>query len=91
MAGEGVPDLTLSLGDINLQDLQGTPDEIAQQIIAPLMGQLSANAASALLEATADMITDGIQGVTEELGEGLEDVGDALEDSLEGLGDLFGN
>jgi hypothetical protein len=91
MAGEGVPDLTLSLGDINLQGLEGTPDEIASQIMAPLMRQISANAASALLEATADMITDGIQGATEGIGEGLNDVGEALGDSLEGLGDLFGN
>jgi len=29
MASEGVPDLTINLGDINLQNLQGTPDEIA--------------------------------------------------------------
>ncbi len=49
MAGEGVPDLTINLGDINLQNLQGTPDEISSKIMASLMRQISANAASALL------------------------------------------
>lgn len=95
MAGEGVPDLTLSLGDISLQNLQGTPEEIASQIMAPLMQQISANAASALLQATADMLTDSLQGateslygITEGLGDSLDGVGDALE---EGLGNLFGN
>jgi hypothetical protein len=95
MAGEGVPDLTLSLGDINLQSLQGTPNEIASQIMEPLMQQISANAASALLQATADMLTDSLQGateglddITEGLGDSLDGVGDALE---EGLGNLFGD
>jgi hypothetical protein len=95
MAGEGDPDLTINLGDINLQNMQGTPDEIALQIMTPLMRQISANAASALLQATADMLSDGLQGSTENLdnlieglGDGLNDVGDALQ---EGLGNLFGN
>ena len=95
MAGEGVPDLSINLGDINLQNLQGTPDEIASQIMGPLTRQISANAASALLEATASLITDSLEGAVESLdnigdslGEGLNNVGDALE---EGLGNLFGN
>lgn len=95
MAGEGVPDITINLGNINLQNLQGTPDEIALQIMTPLMRQISTSAASALLQATADMLSDGLQGATENLdnlGEGLSDsindAGDALE---ERLGNLFGN
>ena len=84
MAGEGVPDLSINLGDINLQNLEGTPDEIASQIMGPVTRQISANAAGALLEATATMITDGLESVVD----GLNGVGDALE---EGLGNLFGN
>lgn len=88
MAGEGVPDLTINLGDISLESIQGTPEEIASQIMGPVTRQISVNAAGALLEATADMITDSVEGVVEGLGDGLEGVGDALE---EGLGNLFGN
>lgn len=88
MAGEGVPDLTINLGDINLQNLQGSPKEIASQIMGPVTRQISANAAGALLEATATMITDGLEGAVEGIGDGIEGVGDALE---EGLGNLFGN
>ncbi len=99
VAGEGLPDLTFDLGDIYLQELQGSPDEIASQIIAPLMTQVSSSAASALLTATTELLTDGLEGATESLEnlggtleegleEGLNDVGDALE---EGLGNLFGN
>ncbi|MDG2091271.1 MAG: hypothetical protein P8J61_09305 [Gammaproteobacteria bacterium] len=84
MAGAGVPDLSINLGDINLQNLQGTPDEIASQIMGPVTRQISVNAAGALLEATATMITDGLESAVD----GLNGVGDALE---EGLGNLFGN
>lgn len=88
MAGEGIPDLTLNLGDISLQNLQGTPEEIASEIMGPVTRQISVNAAGALLEATAGMITDSVEGVVEGIGDGIEGVGDALE---EGLGNLFGN
>lgn len=39
MAGEGVPDLSINLGDIKLQNLQGTPDEIASQLMGPLINE----------------------------------------------------
>jgi hypothetical protein len=101
-AGEGIPDLNLNLGDISLQNLSGTPSEIAEQVMGPVTRQVSANAASALLEATATMITEGLQDATEnlsnmgsEIGEGLSEsvgeVGDTLEEGLQGLGNLFGN
>ncbi|MGA1741637.1 MAG: hypothetical protein ACO4AC_05660 [Pseudohongiellaceae bacterium] len=101
MEGDDIPDLNINLGDISLQNLAGTPDEIAAQIMGPVTRQISANAASALLEATAAMITQGLEGATEnlsnigELGEGLsegiDDVGNAVEEGLQGLGNLFGN
>jgi hypothetical protein len=101
MEGDDIPDLNINLGDISLQNLAGTPDEIAAQIMGPVTRQISANAASALLEATAAMITEGLEGATEnlsnigELGEGLsegiDDVGNAVEEGLQGLGNLFGN
>lgn len=102
MEGDGIPDLNINLGDISLQNLEGTPEEIAGQIMGPVTRQISSNAASALLEATATMLNEGLESATEnlsnmgsELGEGLSEgvdgVGNAVEEGLQGLGNLFGN
>ncbi|MES2624757.1 MAG: hypothetical protein V4628_05735 [Pseudomonadota bacterium] len=80
----------VSLGDIRLRNLSGTPDEIANQVMEPLLTQLSSNAARVLLSARAgDLRDDVLQRVDESLeaaGETLRETGATIR---EGLGDLF--
>lgn len=87
--------LNVNLGTINLQNLEGTPDSIAQQIVRPLMAQLAGNAALALVQATAELLTDNLQ---QKAGESLEQLEDNLRDAVddvigedirEGLGNLL--
>ena len=92
----------VSLGDIDLQNLSGTPAEITQQILTPVMGQLARNAGQAFLNLASDLFTGGAEqlGETVEQGrqqvedivdEGRHQVEDISEDLREGLGNLFGN
>ncbi len=93
--------LDVNLGDIALMNLMGTPDEIAEQIMGPVTTQLSSAAASVVVQAVADLLTDGIGALGDQLGnvggeleevgsELLDSVGDATEGLREGLGNLFG-
>lgn len=80
----------VSLGDIILLDLSGTPDQIAQQIMGPVMAQLSNNAARALLSKRAGNLRDD---VLEQVDASLEAAGETLRETganiREGLGNLF--
>ena len=75
----------VGLGDIRLRNLSGTPEEIANQIMSPLIAQLSTNAALALLSMRAGDLRDD---VLEQVDAGLEAAGETLR---EGLGNLFGD
>jgi hypothetical protein len=80
----------VELGDIALRDLRGTPTQIADQIMQPLISQLSANAGRALLSARAGDLGDE---VLERVDAGLEAAGEALRETgatiREGLGNIF--
>jgi len=86
----------VSLGDINLSGLEGSPDELANQIMAPVLSQIGAVAAQSLLQATTDLLGSSVEGVGEQLDDAADQVEDALDDVseqaneiLEGVGNLF--
>lgn len=66
----------VSLGDIHLQNLQGTPQELARQILRPVMAQLARNAALSLLSVSAGEL--GAQ-ILQHASEELEAVGEAID------------
>ncbi len=82
----------IALGDIVLSDLAGTPAEISQQILTPLMSQIASNAGSAFLNMSQELLGDQL----ENLGDLGNQVGEKLDETVgesvrEGLGNLFGN
>ncbi|MEX2366687.1 MAG: hypothetical protein WD601_08785 [Pseudohongiellaceae bacterium] len=92
----------VNLGTVRLENLAGTPAGIAEQIMAPLIAQLSRTAASALVAAVQDIVgenaANAARQLQEEAGNRLEQVEDQANESLnealgeevrEGLGDLF--
>jgi hypothetical protein len=78
--------LEVNLGDISLENLEGSPDEIASQIMGPVISQISANAAGALLSAIANVDLEGLgEAAIEQVGEGLEQLEDTANDVLDGV------
>jgi hypothetical protein len=85
------------LGDIHLQNLRGTPDTMAQQLMTPVMDQLSQNAGNALLAATTNLLKEDAQSLGSQLkdraAQGLHSAGDAISSGVksarEGLSNLF--
>ena len=90
--------VSVPLGDINLQDMQGTPTEIAQQIARPLITQLSRNAASALLSASAELLSESAserageaaRQLQEEAGSQLEELGEGVNERVNEAGQELG-
>ena len=60
-------DVQVTLGDIHLRDLEGTPTEIATQVMRPLVNQLSNRASEALLGALAEYGREDIDAAVEDL------------------------
>lgn len=92
----------VGLGDISLENLSGTPTEIAEQIMRPVIEQLSRNAASAVIAAAAEVTQQELEAAGQEALQQAEDRLDEVEDSVnqrldetigedlrEGLGDLL--
>ena len=92
------------LGDIELADLAGTPAEISQQILGPVLRQLARNAGSAFASMATDLVNEQLQEQMDNLenraSEALEQAEDSLNETLnetvgedirEGIGNLFGN
>jgi hypothetical protein len=88
-----------NLGDIRLQNLSGTPDEIAQSILEPVVRQLSRTAANALLGMTADLLQEDLQAVGQQvldqaqdrIDEATESVNSQLEEAQENVRENLGN
>jgi hypothetical protein len=63
--------VNVDLGTVVLRDMEGTPTDIARQIARPLINQVSANASSALVRATAELLegelTERAEQATQEL------------------------
>lgn len=92
-------DVNVNLGDIVLNDLEGTPAQIARQIMRPLATQLGNRALESLLDMNIGELTDAARARLEEQQERLEqelndrrsDVEDSINQRLEesGIGDFL--
>ena len=79
-----------SLGDIRLQNLRGTPDELADQIMKPVMSQLSRTAGNALLAATKELLGQDLQALGDQVKERTQEKLEAAKENIrEGLGNLL--
>ncbi len=85
--------LNLSLGNIVLSDMAGSPEQIAQQVLRPVMAQISRNATAALttvlMERAGELegrARDSFNSLQQELAPRLEE---ALENSRDGLRNLL--
>lgn len=69
--------LEVDLGDIRLQNLEGTPADLASQAMTPILAQLGRRAAEALLRNLDNgVIQETLDNVSEQAGEALDRVGD---------------
>jgi hypothetical protein len=74
------------LEDIHLENLQGTPEEIAQQIVDPLLRQLGSQIASSLLKLSAQDLKESAADLGRSA---LEKAGAAGESIKEGFNNLL--
>jgi hypothetical protein len=74
------------LEDIHLENLQGTPEEIAQQIVDPLLRQLGSQIASSLLRLSAQDLKESAADLGRSA---LEKAGAAGESIKEGFNNLL--
>jgi len=86
----------VSLGDVRLSGLQGYPDELAEQIMDPILSQIGAVAAQAMVQAitdqlgaAADQLNEQLEGAGSDLQESLDDVSSKANEALESVGNLF--
>lgn len=84
----------VDLGDVRLENLRGTPDEIAQQVMRPLLTQLAANAGRIALTLIPEDFRAAGAAVRDAAGARIEQAGDAVgtatQNLREGLGGLLG-
>ena len=94
-----LPDpVDVGLGDINLSSLSGTSNEIAGQVSRQLMNQIANAATAAVLQSSAELITNTAEAVAEELegqldekrNEVLDSVDEEVGEVLNNVGNLFG-
>lgn len=78
----------VSLGDISLANLNGTPDELAQQIMRPVLRQVGAAAAQVLVQRVTELIQNS-EEVQNAVNEGRQRVEDAANEALDRVGNLF--
>jgi hypothetical protein len=81
--------LNVDLGDIRLSELEGYPEDLAGQIMGPLLSQVAASSAQAIVKATTELLNDAAGKVGDQLGESLDDVGDKANEALDKVGNLF--
>jgi hypothetical protein len=81
----------VSLGDVNLNNLEGTPEQLAEQIMGPVTSQVGAAAAQALVQQVTDLLgnADAINEQVQEARDRVQDVGDQAAEALESVGNLF--
>lgn len=75
----------VDLGDVRLQNLQGTPDEIAQQVLRPLLTQLAANAGRVALTLVPEDLRSAGTAVRDAAGARLEQAGEAVGEATQGI------
>lgn len=81
----------VSLGDIQLSNLSGTPEELAKQIMGPVTAQIGAAAARALVQQITDLLgnAEAINEQIDDVRDRLQGVEDQASDALESVGNLF--
>lgn len=67
--------VNVTLGDVRLRDMQGTPEQIALQIARPLFDQVSSQIGSALVRAAADLLEEEL---TDRAGQAVDGLLDRL-------------
>ncbi len=81
----------VDLGDIRLQNLSGTPDEIAQQVFRPLLTQLAASAARIALTLIPEDMRAAGAAVRDAAGARLEQAEDVVGEAAQGVRNRIGN
>ena len=86
-------EMDVNLGDIVLEDLNGTPDEIASQVMKPLLSQITTTASQAILSSVGEFLEEDLQGrANEALDSAKESLNESLNESLdENLRENLGN
>ena len=81
----------VSLGDVILSNLEGTPEELAEQIMGPVTAQVGAAAAQALVQQITDLLgnADVINEQVQEARDRVQDISDQAAEALESVGNLF--
>lgn len=80
----------VDLGDVHLQDLRGTPNEIAQQVLRPLLTQLAANAGRVALTLVPEDLRNAGAAVRDAADARIDQAGDAVEEATQGLRGTLG-
>ncbi len=78
----------VSLGDINLSNLNGKPDELAEQIMAPVLTQVGAAAAQALVRSVTELLQNS-EELQSRVEEGRQQLEEAAGNALNRVGNLF--
>ncbi len=81
----------VSLGDVRLSNLEGGPEELAQQIMAPVITQVGSAAARALAQSITELLqnADAINEQVRDARDRVEDVSNQASEALESVGNLF--
>ncbi len=81
----------VNLGDVTLSNLEGSPEELTKQIMAPVIAQIGSAAAQALVQQVTQLLgnTEAINEQVQEVRDRVQDVGDQAAEALESVGNLF--
>ena len=81
----------VSLGDVRLNNLEGDPEELAQQIMAPVISQIGTAAAQALAQSITELLgnAEAINEQIQDARDQIDDVTNQASEALESVGNLF--
>lgn len=85
----------VNLGDVVLRNLDGTPNQLAEQIMQPVLAQIAAAAAQALVEAVMNIVTNveevrnQVDRAQQQLDEATEQATNRANEALESVGNLL--
>ena len=81
----------VSLGDVRLNNLEGDPEELAQQIMAPVISQIGTAAAQALAQSITELLenAEAINEQVQDARDQIDDVTNQASEALESVGNLF--
>lgn len=79
----------VSLGDLELSNLDGEPADLASQVMAPILNQIGRRAAEALVRNVSELITNS-EELQNRVDEGRQQLEEAAGNALNRVGNLFG-